>query len=753
MAVAGIKKKIIKFVTLFVFIFAAGAGIWTARMIWSPAGPVHEHPEQQAHSTVEEQARVWTCSMHPQIRLPHPGRCPICAMDLIPVTEQSGRGAGEARSLREIRLSPQAERLAEIRTHPVERKFLQATLRMVGRIDYDETRVANIAAWVPGRLERLFVDFTGTQVKKGDPMVALYSPELLATQSELLLAVRNREQAGRNPLLQDSAEHVVSAARDRLRRWGLTHQQITEIIQRGKPSDYMTLTAPLSGVVIRKDALEGMYVETGDRIYTIADLSRVWVRLEAYESDMPWIRKGQEVEFQVEAYPGEIFRGKVEFIDPFLNADTRTVRVRLDAPNADGRLKPDMLVHAMLRTTPVETGDVVDPAKAAGTPPLVIPATAPLVTGRRAVVYVAVPESPGTYEGREVVLGPRVGDHYLVRQGLSEGETVVVHGNFKIDSAVQILAKPSMMTPEGGGGGTEHRHGSVAQPAGAVAAAEAVPDTFRRQIAEALGFYERIAASVELEDLARARKDFSSLGKALQMVDAAPLSGHARMVWLESAMLLGNDAVVGSESRSLREASRTLRTLQSHLDRIQRELGLGQTAHAAAGPAESLEPIPSAFQVQVAGILDAYLAVHEDLAADRFDEALGRMKSLEQAVRAVDMAVLEGRAHKVWMERLSDFDKHFKAAGDSRDMAGLRAVFLPLSRTMTAVVEYFGIEPRQPVYEIRCPMAFEGKGGNWLQKDQEVRNPYYGAMMFRCGDVVRTLPQDSGPAAKGRRHE
>ncbi len=750
METKNLEKKIFKFFALLVFSFAAGAGIWTAKTYWSPIGSIHEHAGQVATSSGKEQNRIWTCSMHPQIRLPNPGQCPICAMDLIPVREESEHGAREAGSLREIRLSPNAERLAEIQTRPVERRFLQITLRLVGRIDYDETRVANIAAWVPGRLERLFVDFTGTHVKKGDPMVSLYSPELLSTQSELLLAVRARERAGQSPLMQGTTQGAVDAARERLRLWGLAPQQITEIIRRGKPSERVTLTAPMSGVVVRKDALEGMYVQTGDRIYTIADLSRVWARLEAYESDVQWIRKGQDVEFQAEAYPGEVFRGTVDFIDPFLNPDTRTVRMRLNAPNPDGRLKPDMLVHAMVRPTVAAAGDVVAPAMAAETPPLVIPATAPLVTGRRAVVYVAIPDAPGTYEGREVVLGPRSEDHYLVRQGLAEGELVVVHGNLKIDSAIQILAKPSMMTPEGGGGGMEHQHGPAAQPAaGAATPATAIPVTFKEQVDAALDSYERISESVQAEDLARARKEFSSLGRALQTVDAAPLSGHARMVWLEYAMLLGNDAVVGSESRSLREANRTLQVLQGRMDRIRRELGLGQNAYAASA-AEPMETIPKAFQAQLGKVLDAYLAVHEDLAADHFDQARKGMETLEKAIRAVDMAALKGRAHNAWLEHVSDFDRQLKAAGEARDMASLRATFLPISSTMISVVESFGFHPREPVYEIRCPMAFDGKGGNWLQKEKDVRNPYYGAMMFRCGDVVRTIDGDSGPAGKGR---
>jgi Cu(I)/Ag(I) efflux system membrane fusion protein len=190
-----------------------------------------------------------------------------------------------------------------------------------------------------------------------------------------------------------------------------------------------------------------MYLKTGDRIYTIADLSQVWVKLDAYESDLSWIRNGQEVEFEIEAYPGEILKGKIGFIDPFLDTKTRTVKVRVNVPNSEGKLKPEMFVRAVLY--PV----VADAAE--GESLLLIPASAPLITGKRTVVYIKVPGNKGTYQGREIVLGPRTGDYYLVRQGLTEGELVVVNGNFKIDSAIQILAKPNMMSPEESGPAAE----------------------------------------------------------------------------------------------------------------------------------------------------------------------------------------------------------------------------------------------------------------------------------------------------------
>ena len=422
----------------------------------------HSHSDHPKASSPQQEVRFWTCSMHPQLKLPNPGQCPICGMDLIPVKGEAGEeDKAPPASLRELKLSPYAQKLAAIQTQPVEQKFVATEVRMAGKIEYDETRLAYITAWVPGRIDRLYVDFTGSLVNKDQPMVYLYSPELLSAQEELLQVVRADEGLKQSGLtvVKETTRATITAAREKLRLWGLTPEQIDSIINSGKTSDRVTIPAPISGVVIHKDAFEGLYVKTGTRIYTIADLSRVWVKLDAYESDLIWIQKDQEVEFQTEAYPGEIFTGRVAFIDPFLDPKTRTVKVRLNALNLEGKLKPEMFVHATLRATLSEKGKVIARFTGDESPPLVIPASAPLITGKRAVVYVAVPNKPGTYEGREIVLGPRAGDYYIVKNGLKEGELVVTNGNFKIDSAIQILAKPSMMSPEGGGGAAhEHRH-------------------------------------------------------------------------------------------------------------------------------------------------------------------------------------------------------------------------------------------------------------------------------------------------------
>ncbi len=453
------------------------AGIVGLAVGWGLSGSDRSH----APAAVAEQGETWTCSMHPQIRRPGPGLCPICAMELVEVVASA---AGDSLGPRQLRLSPAAQALASIQTAPVERRFAQVETRMVGKIAVDETQVRSITAWVAGRIDRLYVDYTGVRVEKGDHIAYLYSPELLTAQEELIQALYAGER------LVDSgpmAQATVAAAREKLRLLGLKDEQIERVERARRASDHLTIYAPTGGVVIEKHLSEGAYVQTGTPIYTLADLSRLWLELHAYESDLAWIHYGQAVEFSTEAYPGEVFSGQIAFVDPVLDERTRTVRVRVNVANEQGRLKPGMLVWAVaqaevgahgramapalkgkwispmhpeiVRDAPgacdicgmalvraealYDTGDETEHAM-----PLVVPASAPLLTGKRAVVYAALGE--GLYEGREVVLGPRAGDYYLVREGLHEGEDVVVNGAFKIDSALQILAKPSAMYPTGG---------------------------------------------------------------------------------------------------------------------------------------------------------------------------------------------------------------------------------------------------------------------------------------------------------------
>ncbi len=628
-------------------------------------------PEGHEHASEETQAQVWTCSMHPQIRMSEPGKCPICGMDLIPATTSSDEETGE----RELKLSQTAMKLAEIQTSPVERKYVSVSIRMTGKVDYDETRLGHITAWVPGRLDRLYVDYTGISVRKGDHMVYLYSPELLTAQEELIQAVRalgELKESGMK-IMRETALRTVEASKEKLRLWGLTGKQITEIEKSGEASDHMTIYSPMGGVVIDKNVEEGEYVKTGTRLYTIADLSHLWIRLDAYESNLVWLRYGQEVHIETEAYPGEVFKGTIAFIDPVLDTKTRTVKVRVNVPNADGRLKPEMFVHTTVHAHVAESGKVMDEALAGkwicpmhpdiikdhagscdicGMPlarteslgyasvsgdeediaPLVIPASAPLITGKRAVVYVAHSEKEGIFEGREIVLGPKAGDYYLVSDGLEQGERVVVNGNFKIDSALQILAKPSMMSPEGG----------------------------------------------------------------------VPMTGHAH-----------------------------------HGDMVMPQVKAKETPKTAKQETQA----PLAFREQIDGVLTAYFKIQKELYRDEAKEVRKQGKSLLNALRTVDMELLSGNAHMAWMKELKDLNEQASALEKTSDINRQREAFYLVSETLTSVVKQFGTSGKQAVLQFHCPMAFDGRGADWLQNESEVQNPYFGPAMPECGEQTATLVQ------------
>ena len=626
--------------------------------------------------------------MHPQIRLAKPGKCPICAMDLIPAgAPETDR---EADGERRLVTTEAAKRLMDIRTSPVERKFVTAEVRMVGKVEYDETKLAYLTAWVPGRLDRLYVDYTGVEVKKGDHMVYLYSPELFAAQEELLQAINAANTLDESGLdiIRETTLATVEAARERLRRWGLKPEQIAEIEKRGTATDHVTIHAPMSGIVIHRSGQQGMYVDTGTRIYTIADLSTVWVKLDAYESDLVWLRYGQDVTLSAEAYPAELFSGKIAFIAPVLNEKTRTVKVRVNVPNPDGKLKPNMFVRAIVRPSVAAAGRVMEPHLAgkwicpmhpeivkdeAGAcdicgmdlvtaeslgyvavreteaiKPLVVPASAPLVTGKRAIVYVEEPDAERpTYAGKEVVLGPRAGDYYIVREGLKEGERVVTNGNFKIDSALQIHAKPSMMQPEGGvRGGMAHRHHGTQAPS-------ATP----------------------------------------------PESGPK----------------------------------------------LPQ-------PRRPETKAPALFQEQLAKVYRSYLSVHAALAADDVDGALDATSGVTKSLEGVNMTLLGGEAHVIWMNQLTRLRNADDEMRDSKEIDALRAAFGRFSRVLAEAITAFGIGAAGPVYRIHCPMAFDDKGAEWLQDNQEIRNPFYGPAMLKCGEVIEAISEEAAKPG-GHVHE
>lgn len=538
--------------------------VYVGTLLAGPPAPETAPGEDGEYSSMqmEEESKaketVWTCSMHPQIQLSKPGKCPMCGMDLIPLVSSDDE-EGERRLV----MSPAAKKLAEIQTVAVERRFANARIRLVGNVDYDETRVKTISSYVPGRIDRLFIDYTGIAVNEGDHLAEIYSPDLLTAQEELLEAGRRMAASSSqsSEFLRASDVRALDSARVKLRLYGLDQKQIEAVEKRGTGEDHMLIRASHSGVVIRKSVKEGQYVKTGTEIYTVADLSRVWVKLEAYESDLPWLRYGQRVDFQTEAYPGEHFDGIVAFIDPILDTRTRTVKVRVNVDNADSKLKPGMFVHATIHSKVARAGKIMDPnlsgkwigpmhpeivrdapgpCPVCGMPlvtseslgfvsaddenamPLVVPATAVLKTGRRAVVYVEVPGTKRpTYDGREIVLGPRAGDYYIVQQGLEEGERVVTNGSFNIDSALQIKAKPSMMSMEG----------------------ESIDDggdvpTFRIALAPIFESYLNTQGHLAADQLEQAQGAFKHIAHLVKGVDMTLLEGGAHEAWMDASKQL-----------------------------------------------------------------------------------------------------------------------------------------------------------------------------------------------------------------------
>jgi len=716
-------------ISILIGIFVAGLVI--GLLLRSGGGPVEKTSSAYAPAS---EILFWTCSMHPQIKQKESGRCPICDMDLTPMREDAG-GGGKA----SLKLGERARQLASIRTTPVEYRELVKSVYTVGKIDYNESRVSHVTAWVSGRIEKLYVDFTGTIVKKGEHLVSMYSPDLLSTQKEYLLAYSGIEQFSNSdiPEVISSSKSLLENTKQRLLLWGITDEQIDELERTQKPQNDLTIFAPIGGTIIHKNAIEGMYFKTGDKLFTIVDLSRVWLYLDIYEYDLPWIRYGQEIEVLAESYPGEVFHGKVVFIDPFLNETTRAVKVRINMDNREGKLKPGMYVNARLKARLGSKGVVIDakimgkymcpmhpdvisdkegdcpecgmkleliggrtgvfapgliqshydcPMQCEGSASdepgncprckmvlveneddkdqggekvyvcsehievrtglpgscpscqrslkksseveagvLAVPHSAVLVTGKRNIVYVEKEE--GNYVLREVVLGPKADEYYPVIEGLNAGEKVVTEGNFLIDSQMQLLGKPSLLSREG--------------------------------------------------------------------------------TTLEEPIAAEEDEKLGDED-------------------------LHNEAHI----------IDESVLEQITGtILDNYYSIAASLAND---STKGIDGNLELIINGSDkIKNIESGIPESLRERLSGIGGDIEDGATEMKGIGIEEVrkkFKNLSRsTIDYVKELQGqIKDAEKIYVYYCPMA----DASWLQKEEGTRNPYYGSSMLKCGSVKEELPSN-----------
>ncbi len=393
----------------------------------------HSH-EGHSHDLVQDESGVWTCSMHPQIRMDKPGKCPICSMDLIPLKKNAG--ADTAVDPSAIQLSEEAMALADVQTTRVSQENPVKEVRLYGKIIPDERSLQSQTAYVGGRIEKLDVEFTGEEVRAGQTLATIYSPELFTAQQELLQAI-NMQQP-----------QLVQAAREKLLLWNMTAAQIDEIQKSGKASPMVEIKSNTSGIVTAKRVNRGDYISQGAVLFDIANLSRVWAMFDAFEVDLPFLNKGDRVEFTLPAFPGKQFTGKISFVDPIINATTRTARVRVDVANPGLELKPEMYATAKVDAPLKNYKNMI-----------VVPQTAVLWTGKRSIVYVRQPDtSMPTFQMREVELGPALGGAYVVIKGLSDGEEIVTDGVFSIDASAQLEGKVSMMNEKSAKPSTPSQH-------------------------------------------------------------------------------------------------------------------------------------------------------------------------------------------------------------------------------------------------------------------------------------------------------
>jgi len=551
---------------------------------------------------------IWTCSMHPQIQMDKPGQCPICGMDLIPLNNSMD---SESALPDEVPMSASAMKLAEIQTMVVTKQDPEKEIRLLGKVKPDERLKLSQTVHIPGRIEKLYVNFTGEKVAKGQKIASIYSPQLVIAQKEFFEVLKDEET---NPAF-------VNAARAKLKQWKLSDKQIAELESTKEIRTEFDVLSNHNGYVMQLNVAEGDYVKEGQQMFMVVDLSTVWVLFEAYESDLPWIKVGDRINIEVQSVPGRTFKGNITFIDPFIDPKTRVAYVRVELPNTNALLKPDMFADGILTSK-------LNMSKAE----LLVPKSAVLWTGKRAVVYVKLPEREhNSFIYREIILGEDAGDFYVVKTGLEAGEEIAVNGVFKIDAAAQLAGKKSMMNPTGGKVATGHNHG---------------------------------------EDGDEKMKDMPDI-KNQVMVDKSK--------------------------------------------------------------------IPEAFKVQLGDVVAAYLPIKDKLASDGKD-LKKEISQFKKSLKAVDMGLVMGDAHNAWMEELKSMNKELGSLDGVISIDEQRSIFHRISNSLMNVVSTLGVKSqnKSPIYLQFCPMVNDNAGGYWFSKDEEIRNPYFGAKMLKCGSTKET---------------
>jgi membrane fusion protein, copper/silver efflux system len=549
-------------------------------------------------ATEQTTATVWTCSMDPQIRMAEPGNCPLCGMALIPLENNHSEADPNA-----LQMTENAMKLANIQTMVVGSKEASKELRLNGKVQIDERKLYAQSTHIPGRIEQLSINFTGEKVNRGQRLGMVYSPELVTAQEELLQAYS----------IRSSQPELFDAAKQKLRNWKIGDKSINRILSSGKPIQQFPISADVSGIVTAKKVELGDYVDRGMPLYEIADLSSVWILFDVYESDIPWVKVGDKVSYTIQSLPGETFEGTISFLDPMINPQTRVATARIEVKNATNKLKPEMFASGIVKNNINKTG----------TKEIVIPKSAVMWTGERSIVYVkSTSENKVNFKLQEVMLGPSLGDAYVIKSGLENGEEIVINGTFTVDAAAQLAGKPSMMNSE--------------------------------------------------SNVVKTKNDQS-------------------------------ETAVNSKTE--------------------------KTEQAAISPKakEALKPI-----------YQEYLNLKDALAADNLANAKKAGIAMQKSLSKVDMSLFSGDSYEIWMKHQNNLKLALKPVPNFKTIEEVRKAFHSISEAMIALTNSF--KPfGQTLYVQYCPMVDGNKGANWLSQFEEIKNPYFGAAMLKCGETKATI--------------
>ena len=539
-------KKIVKY-RAFQFALAILAGLLIGWLLFGSSSKggaaIHSHETENVD-------KVWTCSMHPQIRKTEAGDCPICGMDLIPLSTD-GQVDEHPNA---IKMSPTAMQLANVQTAVVQLGEAIKILNLTGKVTPDERAVFSQTSHISGRIESLTINYTGELVRKGQVIATIYSPELVTAQEELLIAFENKE----------TQPELLRASKEKLRNWKLTDGQINQLIESGKPMDEFPILSDLNGVVITKLTNRGDHIKQGQAFYELADLSSLWVLLDVHESDLAWINEGDVVQYKVKAYPTKNFTGKVDFIDPTIDPKTRVAKARIELDNSGKIFKPQMLVNA-----------TVESKLKSNNKAMIVPKSAVMWTGERSLVYVKTDTESGLhFIMREVVLGASLGVTYIINSGLEAGEEIAVNGTFSIDAAAQLAGKPSMMNPKGGTSNTGHNHGSMKNDAKnnltekgqlqefSIEIVKVDKETKKALVTLFVPYFKLKDALTE-DNFKRAKTEVENVSKALAQVNMSLFKNKAHEVWMKYSVDLKRSVEQAKDTEQIDQLRESFITISS----------------------------------------------------------------------------------------------------------------------------------------------------------------------------------------------